>query len=251
MPGLLVGHTLGQNRWAGFVLVLTRLIYSAFKLNTHMNSVIKITLKSALLIIPGILLFVLLATNFTREQSPVAVESTISTSLDEESSPFSDILEPVEAVPVRIYSETVGIDAEIIEVGVSADGALEAPIDFTKAGWYKKSAFPGHKGNMIIDGHYDTNTGAPAAFWNLKNLKVDDKVLVVNEYGVEHAYVVEELIHVSINDIDRLDKLNKYSGRTLTLITCGGFWNPVVGTYDERLIVKAILEEAQKAKDSL
>jgi LPXTG-site transpeptidase (sortase) family protein len=225
------------------------------------NSFIKIFFKSALLVIPGIILFVFLATNYPTDKKISSIfklknhksvntaETSASVKLAEES-PFLDYLEPVEATPVRIKAPNVGIDAEIIEVGVDADGTLEAPADWSKAGWYTKSAKPGLKGNVIIDGHYDSNTGAPAAFWNLKNLMVGDKVVVVDEYGVEHTYVVDELIHVSINDTDRLEKLNMHTGRTLTLITCGGFWNPVVGTYDERLIIKATIEERLKDKNS-
>ncbi len=225
-----------------------------------MNSTLKIILKSTLLIVPGILLFVFLASDFTQEKNfsslfrpksknTIVFKSPESTK-KEVASPFSNYLEPVEAVPVRLIAPAQSIDVEIIEVGVTAEGALEAPEDWSKAGWYTKSAFPGHKGNLIIDGHYDTSTGGAAAFWNLKNLKVSDKVVVADEFGVEHTYVVKELIHVSISDTDRLDKLNKHSGRTLTLITCGGFWNPIVGTYDERLIIKAEIEDKRQAKDS-
>jgi LPXTG-site transpeptidase (sortase) family protein len=229
-----------------------------------MNSAIKILLKSAVLIIPGLALFIYLAGNYSIDKGLSGIsdlksnekqlvfkappESVKQSTLP---SPFLEYLEPVEAMPVRLLVPSQNINVEIVEVGVTADGALEAPTDWTKAGWYKKSAFPGRKGNVIIDGHYDTNTGSAAAFWNLKNLKVGDKVVVADEYGVEHTYVVNELIHVSITDTNRLEKLNKHSGRTLTLITCGGFWNPVIGTYDERLIVKALADENRLAKETL
>lgn len=223
-----------------------------------MNSLLKIFFKSALLLIPGMLLFVFLATNYVEKKETTQNNSKNNEAIalanevtnNDTNSPFLDYLEPVEATPIRIKAPSTGIDAEIIEVGVTADGTLEAPTDWAKVGWYTNSAKPGLKGNVIIDGHYDTNTGAPAAFWNLKNLSLGDKVVVVDEYGVEHEYTVTELIHVSINDTDRLEKLNKHSGRTLTLITCGGFWNPTVGTYDERLIIKAIIEEELKSKNS-
>ncbi len=216
-----------------------------------MNSALKIILKSTLLVVPGILLFVLLTLNISPEkEKKVATVKSAQSSNKDYPSPFLDYLEPVEAVPVRLRAPSQGIDVEVIEVGLTADGALEAPADWSKAGWYNKSAFPGHKGNIIIDGHYDTSFGGAAAFWNLKNLKVSDKVVVADEFGIEHTYVVKELIHVSISDTDRLDKLNKHSGRTLTLITCGGFWNPIAGTYDERLIIKAEIEDKRQAKDS-
>lgn len=164
------------------------------------------------------------------------------------SSPFKELRIPIHAQPVRLYSTEVEIDIQVNPVGVQADGMLDVPSDWFSGGWYRKSAKPGQEGNVIIDGHYDTNTGSPAAFWNLKKIEVNDKVVVVDEFGKEHVYVVEEIHHLDISKDNRLDVLNKSLGKTLTLITCGGVWDANAGTYNKRLIIKArIIDSLQIA----
>lgn len=92
------------------------------------------------------------------------------------------------------------------------------------------------------DAHYDTNTGAPAAFWELKNVEVGDIVYVKDEKGKFYEYVITQSFFVDISDPNRLDVLSQdVEGSLLTMITCGGVWLPSHGTYDSRLVVRAEL----------
>jgi LPXTG-site transpeptidase (sortase) family protein len=214
-----------------------------------MKSLSIIFFKSALFIIPGILLLYVFGVYFPNSATAVTPDKqntqsstthpTVVVNDMISTSPFKELRLPLHAQPVQLYSKEVELDVQINPVGVQADGMLDVPSDWFSGGWYKKSAKPGQEGNVIIDGHYDTNTGSPAAFWNLKNLVVNDKVVVVDEFGKEHAYVVEEIHHLEISTANRLDILNKSVGKTLTLITCGGVWDAQAGTYNKRLIIKA------------
>jgi LPXTG-site transpeptidase (sortase) family protein len=79
----------------------------------------------------------------------------------------------------------------------------------------------------------------PAAFWQLKNIKVDDKVLIEDRYGKLYTYSVTESFFVSINDPTRLQIFDGNEDQSvLTLVTCGGVWLPGRATYDKRLVVK-------------
>lgn len=214
-----------------------------------MKSLSVIFFKSALFIVPGILLLYGFGIYFPKARIDIKPDQKISQ--DNESSkpvvadelisnsPFKELRVPLHAEPVKLFSEDANIDVQINPVGVQANGMLDVPGDWFSGGWYKKSAKPGQEGNVIIDGHYDTNTGSPAAFWNLKNLTVNDKVVVVDEFGKEYEYVVEEIHHLAISTDNRLDVLNKSVGKTLTLVTCGGVWDAQAGTYNKRLIIKA------------
>lgn len=191
-----------------------------------------------------------------------------------QNSPFAADLEPIFAAPVSMYirksstlsaqsdqfnpsnqsahsdqsaksdrsSQSSGekiIDLDLINIGVEPDGKLETPKDWFVGGWYVKSAHPGEKGNLIINAHYDTDTGAPAAFYNLKNVKINDKVFVVDDLGRTFVYTVTDLIEVDIQDPNRLKVFDSNKDKSeLTLITCNGVWIPEKG-YSKRLVVKA------------
>lgn len=156
-------------------------------------------------------------------------------------SAFFDKTKPVFTKPMAIsITPTKSIELEV--VGVDDAGVLQVPSDWNRAGWYISGARVGEKGNMIINGHYDDNGGKPAAFWELKNLKIGDKVTVLDSNGKEFIYVVSDSVYVAIDDPNRLKILNYEDGKpTMTLITCGGFWLPGKSTYNKRLIVKAVL----------
>lgn len=49
------------------------------------------------------------------------------------------------------------------------------------------------KGNLLLNAHYDDNYGNPAVFWKLKNIKVGDKVSVLDSYGRVYDYKVTNI----------------------------------------------------------
>lgn len=159
----------------------------------------------------------------------------------EETTIFAEHLDPIRLKPIRLYTETKSIDVPLIEVGVTETGMLDSPYDYYVGGWYTNGGRPGELENVIIDGHYDTNFGSPAAFWNLKNVIEGDRIHLVDEVGRRYTYQVNQILYVSIHDPNRIDKLLSGNGGTLTLITCNGVWIPSHGTYNERIIVKAQL----------
>jgi hypothetical protein len=157
---------------------------------------------------------------------------------------FKENIKPVYENPKKIKISVLGIEAEIVEVNVAADGTLEAPKDWFQAGWFTESARASEPGNLIIDGHYDTSTGAPAAFWKLKNVKADDIVTLFDEYGRAYHYKVSEIFYLNINDPARLQIFeSKKDNAYITLVTCGGIWLPGHGTYSQRLVVKGKLAD--------
>lgn len=167
--------------------------------------------------------------------------STKTSASEPKVSVFKEQLIPVLFKPTRIYSPDVQLSAVLEEIGLEESGALGTPKNWQSAGWYTKSALPGEEGNIIVDGHYDTNTGAPAAFWELKNLELNDRVVLVDELGRNFTYKITNLVYVDVKDSNRLEILKESDGPTLTLVTCGGVWLAGEGTYNKRLILKAEL----------
>jgi LPXTG-site transpeptidase (sortase) family protein len=155
---------------------------------------------------------------------------------------FAEKLEPIHSDPRTLNIEKLGVTAEVVRVGVDETGTMETPSNWVDIGWFENSAKPGENGNFILNGHFDTNYGGPAVFWQLKNIQVGDKVSVIDEYGKTYTYEANESFYVDIDDPNRLDVLKSDESKsTMTLITCGGVWVPGVSTYNKRLIVKAEL----------
>lgn len=155
---------------------------------------------------------------------------------------FEEQLVPLYIDPKNVTIETLGLNVPVTVVGVAKDGSMETPKNWNEAGWYWKSAHPGEKGNLIINGHYDDSSARPAAFWQLKNVVVGDKVSVTDKYNKTFVYQISDVFFVSIQDPQRLDVLQSDDSKsTITLITCGGVWLPGMSTYDKRLVVKGEL----------
>ncbi len=167
-----------------------------------------------------------------------------SDEVDTTESIFNNLKKPISFAPVKI---DIGNGLIYIErLGLKPDGGLEDPEKWENAGWYKKGAKVGEDGNMIIAGHYDDTSAKPAAFWGLKNLKVNDKVHVVDELNRTFTYNITEIFYVDIDDPSRLEIFEDSELKELTLITCGGLWNDAKGTYSSRLVVKAELVDSSR-----
>jgi LPXTG-site transpeptidase (sortase) family protein len=182
-----------------------------------------------------------IVSDVTSEDKSLQIEES------EKPSVFGKSLEPIHEDPVRVYAakiteegkEKVVLDAFLVQVDVSEGGQMEVPSEWYKAGWYRRSAQVGEEGNIVINGHYDNDSGRPAAFYNLKTLGVNDKVYLVDSFGRKFTYQVTKTFYVDISDEDRVDRVMSSDGKALTLVTCGGMWVPSRGTYSNRLVVRA------------
>ena len=171
--------------------------------------------------------------------NPVLSQDQENDEPGEVKSAFEESLKPIFAAPSRLFTDDRKIDIELVEVGVDESGMLVSPKDWNKGGWFRSGARPGEPGNLIINAHYDNNYAQPAAFWELKNVKVNDKLTVLDKFGKSYTYVVSESFLVDINDPNRLQIFESTDNNsTMTLITCGGVWLPGQSTYNKRLVVK-------------
>lgn len=169
---------------------------------------------------------------FSKKTDPVKVEKY---------SIFAEELHPIYGTPKKLLISSLDIKIPVIPVGVDANGYLETPKDWNTAGWYQKGARPAENGNLLINAHYDNNLGNPAAFYRLKNIKLGDKVSVLDSYGKEYTYTVVNTYYIDINDPER-SKVFEESEKdkpAMTLITCGGVW--IGDTYNKRFVVNAEL----------
>lgn len=190
---------------------------------------------SILLVSRGVDLTKLINDRFRGRSGELLGETTQQVSV------FENKLSPILTSPVSVEVKSVGVKADLVPVNIDDEGTMETPQNWSQAGWYVKGGVPGEERNLIINGHYDDSFGAPAAFYNLKDIQFGDVVDVKDKYGRIFSYKVVELSYLDIKDPSRLDVLeDQESKSTLTMITCGGVYLPGSG-YDKRLVVKAEL----------
>ncbi|WP_233097783.1 class F sortase [Dictyobacter vulcani] len=87
--------------------------------------------------------------------------------------------------PVHIKIPAINVDTDIEPVGVLPSGNMDTPQHnpWDGTGWYNSGTRPGELGSAVIDGHVDRPGGGPAIFWNLRNMKPGDKVLITTRSG--------------------------------------------------------------------
>ncbi|MDP3970863.1 MAG: class F sortase [bacterium] len=140
-------------------------------------------------------------------------------------------------LPARLTIPVISVDAVVIPVGLTSDGAMDVPKDPAEVAWYSLGPRPGEKGSAVIAGHYDWINNESAVFDNLSKLSKGDKIFVEDENGETITFVVRE-IRTYGKDDDASDVFGSDDDKAhLNLITCTGVWNKAEKTYSERLIV--------------
>ena len=144
--------------------------------------------------------------------------------------------------PVAIAIERAQVAAEVEVINI-VDGAMQNPTGPWVVAWYEETAGLGQIGNIVLAGHVDYWDVGPAVFWYVNELVAGDRIEVTDAQGVAHAfgvlwgemYLTADLTPEIITDLifpSTKDEL-------LTLVTCGGEFDPNTGEYLSRYIVRA------------
>ena len=140
------------------------------------------------------------------------------------------------ATALRIPAIQLATKAVPAEIVVNGRGEPEWPTLPFVAAHYVDTAPVGGPGNAVISGHVVTiNEGN--VFRNLYKVDVGQTVEVDTESGM-FTYVVEGLKLVPPEAVEVMDPT---PDATLTLITCGGEFNPRTRQFSHRLVVTAKL----------
>lgn len=145
------------------------------------------------------------------------------------------------SAPRRVRLAAVGIDAAVSPVGIDlALGALGLPVDIRRAGWWRDGMAPGATGGAtLIAGHVDSASAGAGAFFSLRRAKVGQRVQVATGEGRTFNYRVVSLRTYR----KRALPMSIYSptGRPrLVLVTCGGPFDPVDGSYRDNVVLTAV-----------
>ena len=162
--------------------------------------------------------------------APAAVAPTDDVAAQSSSAPGSP--------PARLEIGAIGVDSDVMGLGLRPDGSMEVPAGGFPAGWYTGSPVPGQLGPSIVAGHVDWG-GSPGVFYRLRDLEQGDDVTVVSQDGTTVRFVVSAVEQYP-KDAFPTDKVyGDIDHPGLRLITCGGQFDSDISSYDDNIVVYA------------
>lgn len=165
-----------------------------------------------------------------------------STAAPASPSPTRDAVKPTPAAtavdPSRVVIPALGLDEQLIPLGLAPDGAMEVPVDYDEVGWFTGVGRPGGTGPTVIAAHVDSPTG-PAVFQRLDEVAVGDLVEVHDVDGTLHTYRVTETADYPKAAFPTARVFGATAADTLRVITCGGVFDRDAGSYLDNRVVFA------------
>ncbi len=141
------------------------------------------------------------------------------------------------APPVQLLIASMDVHRPVEAVGVNRFGAMNLPLNWWNAGWYKGSPVPGAPGDAVIEGHAGY-PDQPLIFGKLATLHPGDRIVVVLSDGSRRLFVVASKATVPAGSAPP-GMAEPYGPPRLTLITCTGHFDKNRYSYSERLVVEA------------
>jgi hypothetical protein len=144
--------------------------------------------------------------------------------------------------PTELHIPALDLDASVDPVGIEpATGDFAVPPSVDRVGWYRYGpGFAAGAGSIVLAGHVDSAAEGKGAFFKLGSLTKGDTVTLVGPGGKNRAFEVTARERYEKTAIP----LEKYFARDgaarLTLITCGGPFDPETRHYRDNVVVTAI-----------
>ncbi|WKU04522.1 class F sortase [Micromonospora sp. HUAS LYJ1] len=144
--------------------------------------------------------------------------------------------------PVQLRIPAIDVTATVDPVGIDTrTDEFDVPPSVDQIGWYRFG--PGldtDAGSVVIAGHVDSSEQGKGAFFRLRELDRGDTVTATGSDGKQRDYRVvarEEYAKTKIP----LDRYFARDGKPrLTLITCGGPFDPKTRHYRDNIVVTAV-----------
>jgi len=142
--------------------------------------------------------------------------------------------------PLRIQIESIGVDSDLMELGLTDEGALEVPTTAFPAGWFTGGPTPGELGPAVIAGHIDWVTG-PGVFLKLGQVEAGDEVRITRTDGTVAVFRTVEVSQYPKDAFPAALVYGNIDHAGLRLISCGGAFNRSTGHYEDNIVVFAEL----------
>jgi hypothetical protein len=142
------------------------------------------------------------------------------------------------ARPVYLSIPVIGVRTRLIKLGLTAQGTLQVPASTSVAGWYTGGPRPGQVGSAVIAGHIDSYLG-PGVFFRLRLLRPGDRVYVRQAGGALAVFRVYAERSYPKDHFPTQRVYGPAPDPELRLITCGGTFDPAIGSYLNNVVVYA------------
>jgi hypothetical protein len=153
------------------------------------------------------------------------------------------------SLPVSVDIPAIGVSSGLLDLGVTADGAIQVPSIPAQAGeaaWYEYSVTPGQIGTSLIEGHVDTYQG-PAVFFRLGALRPGDSIEVGLADGITAVFRVTGVRSYLKSSFPAAAVYGPTDYAALRLVTCGGAFDDATGHYLSSVVVFASLASSRRA----
>lgn len=191
-----------------------------------------------------LIIFVVTFFVFTRINAAKKTQKVISTITHVAQPTPSPTTTPITVgIPSTISIPAINVNAPIESVGMDAQGRMGVPNIETDTAWYKYGYKPGEKGSAVIDGHFDTPTGAPAVFYDLSKLQTGDTITVTDNMSKTYTFVVTEVTSYPYDQLPMQTIFASTDKSRLNLITCDGTWNRGAHNYSNRAVIYSVLQQ--------
>jgi LPXTG-site transpeptidase (sortase) family protein len=140
-------------------------------------------------------------------------------------------------VPERVTIPAIGVNAPLVPVGLKPDGSVQTP-QFGDAAWYRPGPVPGAAGPAVLLAHVDSKAKGPDVFHRLHQLKPGERV-TVHYRDASTTFTVTATEQIAKTALPTSRIWNGTKKPVLRLITCGGAFDSIAGSYLDNIIVYA------------
>lgn len=144
------------------------------------------------------------------------------------------------SAPLRVQVGAIGVDSDLVDLGLADDGSIEVPEDGFPAGWYTGAPTPGETGPAVLVGHVDRD-GEPGVFSRVRDLQAGDEVSITRADGNVAVFEVSRVEQFDKDAFPTDDVYGDIDHPGLRLITCGGSFDDDAGHYEDNLVAYAEL----------
>jgi LPXTG-site transpeptidase (sortase) family protein len=132
-----------------------------------------------------------------------------------------------------------GVAAPIFRVGINTQSEMELPHNARDVAWLDEGGFPGDTQNPVLAGHINYSHRA-GSFSRIQQLRPGDTI-VVDINGKHYEYAVRWTCLFD-RQTDLAAQIMGYTNtQSITLISCGGVFDPAAGTHNKRVAVRGEL----------
>lgn len=141
--------------------------------------------------------------------------------------------------PARLLVPSIGVSANVEQVGKKQDGSMATPTDFGDVGFYALGSRPGANGNAVFAGHVNNALTKSGVFAHLAQIHLGDYVTVEDTNGHALVYKVKSINLYPADTAPEASVFATAGPSQLVLITCDGEWVKDEHQFDKRLVVVA------------